>query len=50
MEAINDSSKLIAQAVGILKELCCQDFDDQSKLHDSIKLLEEALDKLVHTI
>lgn len=41
-EAINDSAKLIARSLELLKEL---NKNDVALLSEAIKLLEEALDK-----
>jgi len=47
MEAINDCSKLVAQALENLKqhEECCM--TEVSLVPETIKLLEQALDKLL---
>ena len=42
MEAINDVSKIVAQSIQLLKEL------NDPQLDNVIKLLEEALEKLVN--
>ena len=47
MEAINDSTRLIAQAIDLLKELKFSiEVDEENKQH-VIDLLKTALDKLV---
>jgi len=47
MEAINDSSRLIAQALQIVKHL---EWHNISDLQEVTKLLEEALEKLAKNI
>lgn len=47
MEAINDSTRLIAQAIDLLKELkLSSEVDEENKQH-AIQILKTALDKLV---
>jgi hypothetical protein len=46
METINETSKLVAQAIEKLK---CYDIFDSRELEDVIKLLEDALSKLTKT-
>lgn len=48
MEAINDSSKLVAQALELLRPIYTSDPKVGEPLDISIKILEEALEKLVN--
>jgi hypothetical protein len=47
MEAINDSTKLIAQAIDLLKELKFICEVDKEIHNEAMELLKTALDKLV---
>jgi hypothetical protein len=47
MEAINDSTRLIAQAIDLLKELKPATEVDEANTEHVITLLKTALDKLV---
>jgi len=48
MEAVNDSSKLVAQSLELLKAI--DDERDWKNIFRAIELLEEALVKLTNTI
>lgn len=50
MEAINDGSKLIAQSIDLLNKTCGCDNKDQNNIDDTIKLLEQALEKLINNM
>lgn len=52
MEAINDSTKLIAQSIAILDTLRCSTVtvEDEENVRKCIDLLKTALDKLVEEI
>ena len=53
MEAVNESSMLIAKALDRLKyfqSLCEGEYDHSPEVDESVKLLETALEKLVATI
>lgn len=47
MEAINDSTRLIAQAIDILCELKLENVLNQINRDNAVALLKTALDKLV---
>ena len=47
MEAINDSAKLIAQAIELLKNLKLISDADMEFYQEAMELLKNALDKLV---
>lgn len=46
-EAVNDSSRLLAQALENLKNLQCQHCTQYAGVEDIVLLLEQALDKLL---
>ena len=46
MEAINESSKLVARAIGLINEYMENDFLDMRPLKDAKELLEQTLNKL----
>lgn len=50
MEAINDSTKLIAQSLDLLREEFKEAVDPQDRIIDSILMLEIALEKLTNKI
>jgi hypothetical protein len=50
MEAVNESSKLIAQAIMLLQSSFGNQNDDQRNIEEAIKLLEEVLEKLTTNI
>jgi hypothetical protein len=50
MEAINDSTKLIAQAIGLLDTLNYATVEDEDTTLKAVELLKTALDKLVEEI
>lgn len=50
MEAINDSTKLIAQAIEFLKTVTYENIDNETSTLKAIELLKTALDKLAVVI